>query len=101
VTRLPNELQRKHASDDNLPMTNRSKYDSAFIETFLVQPGDLPGLKYQEVGGWDSAGHMALMAALEEAFGLELDIDDIIAFSSYEVGQEILARYNVTLEPKP
>ena len=82
-------------------MTNRAKYDSAFIETFQVQPGDLPGLKYQEVGGWDSAGHMALMAALEEAFGLELDIDDIIAFSSYEVGQEILARYHVTFEPTP
>ena len=81
-------------------MSNRDKYDSAFLESFVVaSKEDLPGLKYQEVGGWDSAGHMALMAALEEAFGIELDIDDIIAFSSYEVGQGILAKYNVTLEP--
>jgi acyl carrier protein len=101
VTRPPKKFRANTASEDDLLMTNREKYDSAFVETFLVQPGDLPGLKYQEVGGWDSAGHMALMAALEEAFGLELDIDDIIAFSSYEVGQEILAKYNVTLEPAP
>ena len=80
-------------------MSNRQKYDAAFMETFTVEAGGLPAAKYQEVEGWDSAGHMALMAALEEAFGLELDIDDIIAFSSYEVGQAILAKYNVVIEP--
>lgn len=80
-------------------MSNREKYIAAFKETFMVEEGDLPKLKYQDIATWDSVGHMALMAALEEAFGFELDIDDIIEFSSYEVGQTILAKYNVTLEP--
>ena len=80
-------------------MGNRDKYDAAFTQTFTVEPGKLGQAKYQEVEGWDSAGHMALMAALEEAFGIELDIDDIISFSSYEAGEAILGKYDVKLEP--
>lgn len=79
-------------------VSNREKYNLAFTETFMVEAKDLPDLKYQDIGTWDSVGHMVLMAALEEAFGIEMDIDDIIGFSSYEVGQSILAKYNVTIE---
>lgn len=79
-------------------MSNREKYQAAFAETFMLDPKDLTNLKYQEAAAWDSVGHMALMAALEEAFGIEMDIDDIIEFSSYEVGQDILAKYNVSIE---
>lgn len=79
-------------------MSNRDKYIAAFKETLMVEEKDLANLKYQGVATWDSVGHMALMAALEEAFGIEMDIDDIIEFSSFEVGQTILAKYNVTLE---
>ncbi|OLP53216.1 acyl carrier protein [Rhizobium rhizosphaerae] len=80
-------------------MSNRETYDSAFTETFMIEAKDLPGLKYQGVAAWDSVGHMALMAALEEAFGIEMDIDDIIEFSGYEAGQAILSKYNVAIEP--
>lgn len=79
-------------------MSNRDKYIAAFKETLMVEEADLANLKYQGVATWDSVGHMALMAALEDAFGIEMDIDDIIEFSSFEVGQTILAKYNVTLE---
>lgn len=79
-------------------MNNREKYINAFKETIMVKDSDLPNMKYQDVAAWDSVGHMALMAALEEAFGVELDIDDIIDFSSFEVGKTILAKYNVVVE---
>lgn len=78
-------------------MSNVEKYNAAFVEVFQVQEGDLSGLKYQAVEAWDSIGHMQLMSALEEAFGIELDIDDIIDISSYEKGKEILAKYKVTV----
>lgn len=78
-------------------MTNSEKYNNAFIQTFMIKEEMLPGLKYQAIETWDSVGHMALMAALEDAFGIELDIDDIIGFSSYEVGRETLEKYNVKL----
>lgn len=79
-------------------MSNIEKYNQAFIETFMVEEKDLPALKYQDVATWDSVGHMALMTALEESFTIELDIDDIIEFSSYEAGKSILAKYNVAIE---
>ena len=76
-------------------MTKLEKYDNAFTKTFMIETDKLPGLKYQAIETWDSVGHMALMAALEEAFSIEMEIDDIIGFSSYEVGKTTLAKYKV------
>ncbi len=78
-------------------MSNLQKYNNAFIETFRVSEADLPDLKYQAMVAWDSVGHMQLMTALEEALGIELDIDDIIDFSSYEKGKQIFAKYQVSI----
>jgi acyl carrier protein len=79
-------------------MSNLAKYIATFKESFMVEEADLTSLKYQDIAAWDSVGHMALMAGLEEAFGLELDIDDIIEFSSFEVGKTILAKYSVMMD---
>lgn len=70
-------------------MSNLELYNNAFIEILGVSEEQLVGLKYQDVEAWDSVGHMSLMAALEEAFDIMLDTDDIIDFSSYEKGKEI------------
>ncbi len=79
-------------------MSNLEKYVAAFKQNFMVEESALTGLKYQDISAWDSVGHMALMATLEEAFGIELDVDDIIEFSSFEAGQAILFKYSVTME---
>lgn len=78
-------------------MSNLEKYNSVFIETLMVEAKDLAGLKYQDVHAWDSVGHMQLMAALEERFGIEMDIDDIIDFSSYEKGKTMLGKYSIQI----
>lgn len=72
-------------------MTNLEIYNKAFMETLEVTEEQLAGLKYQDIEAWDSVGHMALMARLEEAFDIMMDTDDIIDFNSYEKGKEILA----------
>lgn len=78
-------------------MTNREKYDQAFIEALELSPEQLNSdLVYQSVETWDSVGHMSLMAAIEDAFDIMMDTDDIIDFSSYEKGPETLsANYGV------
>ena len=76
-------------------MKNIKIYEKVFFESFEIDKSILPGLSYQDIPEWDSVGHMNLMNALEEEFNLELDIDDIIDFSSYEKGQEILLKYGV------
>ena len=79
-------------------MSNFNKYIEVFTNTLEVEEYALRNLKYQDIAAGDSVGHMALMSALEETFGIEMDIDDIIEFSSFEVGRTILAKYNVNME---
>ena len=67
-------------------MTNTEKYTNAFVEALGVKEEQVEGLEYQAVTEWDSVGHMTLIAALEDAFDIMMDTDDIIDFSSYEKG---------------
>ena len=76
-------------------MTNLEKYNNVFCENLQITVDKLAGLKYQGTELWDSVGHMTLIAAIEDTFDIMMDTDDIIDFSSYERGQEILRKYNV------
>lgn len=76
-------------------MTNGEKYAKIFTELFEITPEQTVGLKYQGIPAWDSVGHMQLVAAIEQAFDIMLETDDIIDLSSYEVGKEILKKYDV------
>ena len=67
-------------------MDNIAQYDDAFLTLLQVDKDSLATLKYQDIPTWDSIGHMALITTLEEKFEIELDIDDIIDFSSYNHG---------------
>ncbi len=78
-------------------MTNLEKYNKIFVETLEVAESELPGLAYQGTENWDSVGHMQLMSELEDAFDIMLDTDDIIDFSSYEKGKEILKKYEIEM----
>lgn len=72
-------------------MENVEKYINAFVNAFSVEAEQAKTLKYQEIPAWDSVGHMGLMAQIEEAFDIMMEPDDIIDFSSFEKGKEILA----------
>lgn len=78
-------------------MSALEKYNEVFITNLHVSEEQLAGLAYQSVPAWDSVGHMGLVTALEEAFDIMIDMDDIIDLSSYEKGKEILKKYNVSL----
>jgi len=78
-------------------MDNLEKYTLAFTSTFDIKPEQTEGLKYQSVESWDSIGHMGLIAALEEAFAIMMEPDDIIDLSSFEKGQELLKKYGIEI----
>lgn len=71
---------------------NEKNYMKIFVDVLNVSEEDVKGLNYQSIEAWDSVGHMALIAAIEDAFDLMLDTDDIIDFESYEKGMEILEK---------
>ena len=78
-------------------MTNKEKYDQIFMECFSVEKSVLNDeFVYQSVPEWDSVGHMAMIAALEDTFEIMMETDDIIDFSSYTKGLEILSKYDIT-----
>ena len=79
-------------------MSNLEKYNNAFIETFEIKEDQLADLKYQDIEAWDSVGHMTLIAALEDAFDIMMDTDDIIDLNSYEKGKEILSKSDYGVE---
>ena len=78
-------------------MTNQEKYLDAFTEALEVSPAEAPALAYGQSKAWDSVGHMALVAALEDTFDVMLEMDDIIDLSSFEKGKEILRKYAVEI----
>jgi acyl carrier protein len=78
-------------------MEQLKKYNTAFVEIVGVSEDQLPGLVYQAIAGWDSVGHMQLMTQLEEVFGIALEMEDILEFSGYEKGIDILRKYGVVL----
>lgn len=78
-------------------MEQLNKYNAAFVEIVGVSEDQLPGLVYQAVAGWDSVGHMQLMTQLEDVFGIALEMEDILEFSGYEKGMDILRKYGVAL----
>ncbi len=79
-------------------MNNKDKYDKVFIDCFSVDKVKLKkNLEYNSITQWDSVGHMSMIAALEEAFDIVFEMDDIIDFSSYNAGKEILKKYKVNI----
>ena len=79
-------------------MTNKEKYENAFIEAFEISKDELSGLEYNSISQWDSVGHMGLMAALEDTFNITMEMDEIIDFSSFDKGIKILNKYNVQID---
>jgi len=72
-------------------MSNKEIYNKVFMEALEVDESQLPGLEYMAVPAWDSVGHMSLIAMLEDELNIQMETDDIIDFSSYEKGMEILS----------
>lgn len=79
-------------------MTNKQKYNKAFIDSFSIDESVLgDALVYNTISEWDSIGHMGLIAAIEEAFNITMETDDIVDFSSYKKGFELLAKYRIEI----
>ena len=78
-------------------MSNLAKYKQVFISSLSINENDFKdSIKYNEIPEWDSIGHMTLVSALEDAFKITFETDDIVDYSSYKKGVEILKKYEVT-----
>src|SRR5215210_3261565 len=81
---------RRRAGKGSTSMTESDKLDGA----------DLSGIAYGRTEGWDSVAHMQLVAAIENALGIMIETDDVIAMSDYAAVTSILREHHgIALEP--
>lgn len=79
-------------------MENMQKYNEVFITSFNIDESVLNDkLVYNSIPLWDSVGHMQLIANIEGTFDIMMETEDILDFSSYGKGIEILKKYNIIL----
>jgi acyl carrier protein len=79
-------------------MTSNTRLQAAFAEALGIEPQSVTDdLAYNSIPEWDSIAHMALIARIEDAFGIMLDTDDVIDLSSVVKAREILSKYNINV----
>ena len=79
-------------------MTKLEKYNQACIEVFGVKAEALNGnFSKDSVDGWDSVHQLNIIALLEESFDIMFDPEDIMGFTSYKAGREILKKYEIEI----
>ena len=77
-------------------MKNKNKYIKIFCEALSIESKKFnEKIKYNDIPEWDSIGHMTLMSSLEDGFKISLETDDIVDFSSFKKGIQILKKYKV------
>jgi len=73
-------------------MDNFSKLQEMIALTFGAPAHEItPETARDDIAAWDSVGHLNLMLALEDAFGLTLDIEDMARLTSVPAILEYLA----------
>lgn len=77
-------------------MRNIEKYRNAFNNALDLEEDDVyEDLALGETSGWDSIGHMTLIAEIEDIFDVSIDFEWITEFNSYQSGMELLKRLGV------
>jgi acyl carrier protein len=72
------------------------KLDEAFRSGLdLPVDTDLTSIRYDDHPHWDSLGHLSLIVALEEAFGIEFDDEEVLALDCYGAAAELVAKKEV------
>tara|TARA_B100000900_G_scaffold373752_1_gene354536 strand:+ start:1347 stop:1583 length:237 start_codon:yes stop_codon:yes gene_type:complete len=78
-------------------MDNLQLYKNCFKNSLSINDEGLDELEYNSIPEWDSIGHMTLISELEENFKISIETDDIVDFSSFKKGKEILLKYKVKI----
>lgn len=78
-------------------MTNLEKLNQIFCEVYSVDESALnESFVNTDVDTWDSIHQLSMVAAIEEAFDLMMDAEDILEMTSYEnVKQLLTSKYEI------
>jgi acyl carrier protein len=72
-------------------MDLQQRLRNTFVEALaLGEDVDVENLKYRDIDEWDSVGHMALVAAIEDEFDVQFETEQVIDMSSFKVALDML-----------
>lgn len=78
-------------------MSNIEKLKNAFVEGLEIPVEEVENATMDGVEKWDSIGQMSLIAIIEDEFGIELEQDEVMRFTSFAAGVEILKNHGIEL----
>jgi acyl carrier protein len=52
-------------------------------------------LEYQSIPEWDSVSHLVLVTELEAAYGITIEMEDVLTMGSVAKIKELLKKYNI------
>lgn len=77
---------------NNTPL--ESKLKAAFQFGLRLPDGvDTPSLEFAKSAGWDSIGHLQLIAAIEKEFDIMISTRDVLSMNSYKEAVNIVKKY--------
>ena len=76
-------------------MSNIEKLKEAFVEGLEIPMEEVETATMESVDKWDSIGQMSLVAIIEDAFGIEFEPDEVMQFTSFVAGVDILKNHNI------
>ncbi|NUT99558.1 MAG: acyl carrier protein [Saccharothrix sp.] len=77
-------------------MSIENRLRTVFVEALQLDDDvDVESLKYRDIDAWDSVGHMALVAAIEDEFDVQFETEQVIDMSSFKVAVDMLRGFGV------
>jgi acyl carrier protein len=74
------------------------KLITVFADVLGIDPASITDSLSYGSKIWDSVAHMALVAAIDSAFDIMMDTEDVVDMSSFAKAKEILNKYGVDFE---
>lgn len=78
-------------------MTNVEKYKNCYVEGLELDIETVENASMESVERWDSIGQMSLIALIEDAFSIEFEPEELLTFTTYSSGIEILRKHNIEI----
>ena len=78
-------------------MTNVEKYKNCYVEGLELDIETVENASMESVERWDSIGQMSLVALIEDAFSVEFEPEELLTFTTYSSGIEILRKHNIQI----
>ena len=68
-----------------------------FISTFpAASDNEIETARIDDMPGWDSLRGVTLLAVLDEEFGLQLDLEELLALGTFDAIREYLEQHSVS-----